>query len=292
MRNGPISMLLASTLLWTGTALSQSSESDVHGRLRALADARPAIAHLSSIGTSFSGRDVWLLRIGSGDAHAPALWLDAAHDGRDAVGRETALRVAEHLLTSLPADSLDRLLNGATLFVLPEASPDGRETGLIPRPDDEDGDGLEDEDGPDDIDGDGRVVWMRVPDPAGEWALDPGDARTLVKRKPEDEGPFYRRYREGSDADGDGLVNEDPRGGVSLLHNFPAGWEMPKFQPHAGPYSPSEAETIAILEQLVAHPEIGAVITLGQGDRPEKPGVGTGASPPATKTRTRSSTRT
>jgi len=49
---------------------------------------------------------------------------------------------------------------------------------------------------------------------------------------------------------------------------------MEPFQRGAGPYAVSERETRAILEFFLAHPEIAVVVSLGQGDRPERAGVG------------------
>ena len=50
----------------------------------------------------------------------------------------------------------------------------GHANPLVPRPIDQDRDGLVDEDGPEDLDGDGEITWMRGPDPAGDWIADPG----------------------------------------------------------------------------------------------------------------------
>ena len=52
-----------------------------------------------------------------------------------------------------------------------------------------------------DIDGDGRVLTMRVPDPNGAWKVHPDDARLLVPRALDEDGPgdYYRLLPEGDD---------------------------------------------------------------------------------------------
>ncbi len=257
-------------------------DGELRARLSELASGHPTVASVTSIGKTFEGRDLWVLTIGAPEQARPAILLDAAHDGRDLVASEVALRVAERLLESLSPEELIDLTGTVTLHVIPRANPDGmarafasapREQSLLPRPRDDDDDGQVDEDGPDDVNGDGVIGWMRVRDPLGRWTADPAEPRLLVERIDEDEGPFYRRYREGVDNDGDGLVNEDGEGGVALDHSFPQGWELEHVQPHAGPYATSERETVALIEHVLAHPEIAIVIALSQLDRPERPGV-------------------
>lgn len=251
-------------------------------RLRALAASHASVAEVQVIGRSFEGRELVVLALGESGPSKPAVFVDAAHDGRELTASEVALGVATYLLEELPPDSLVDLCEVTTIYVLARANPDGAERGFtasgpileIPRPLDDDRDERIDEDGPEDVDGDGVVAWMRVADASGAWTIDPADARLLVAREPTDSGPFYRRYREGVDNDGDGLLNEDPEGGVALLHNFPQGWEMVHVQPGAGRYAASEEETRAILEFFVAHPQIALVVSLSQADRPERPGAG------------------
>lgn len=241
-----------------------------------------AIASVASMGKSFEGRDLWVLTLGTPEPGKPVVYVDAGHDGTELAATEVVLRLLDRLLTDVPPDSLLDLLDHATLQVVPRANPDAAQRALagssvrgwIPRPHDEDHDGRIDEDGPDDLDGDGEILWMRVPDPAGEWTVDPAAPRLLVAREAGDDGPFYRRYREGIDGDGDWLINEDGEGGVALLHNFPQGWELSSQEPGAGRHAASELETVAILEHFVATPEIGQVISFGAAHRPERPGAG------------------
>ncbi len=279
---------LVSGILRPASAVAPDGYHDYTSLSRDLSDlvrARPRLAQLESIGKSFEGRDLWVVTLGKTEPGKPAIYLDAAHDGADVVASEVAFRALAYLLEEFTPDSLVDLVSRVTLHVLPRANPDAVERGFaepprrqhaLLRPFDDDKDELLDEDGPEDINGDGAITMMRVPDPAGDRIADGADPRLMVARKAGDEGRFYRLYCEGNDTDGDGLVGEDPEGGSWLVHNFPQGWEMEQLQPGAGPYAASELETIALLEFFVAHPEIAAVVTLGQGDRPERAGAGKG----------------
>ena len=236
---------------------------------------------LGTVGSSREDRELWLVRVGSA-ADRPTILIDAGRDGAHPVTTRVAVRALEMLVNERSPEDLVDLTSRVTLHVIPRVNPDGAERraqsgarwqSLLPIPMDDDGDGRVDEDGPDDVDGDGRIGWMRVADPLGTWVADPGDGRWLAEREADDEGPFYRRYREGVDNDGDGLLNEDGEGGVAVDHNFPQGWEIPSRQEHAGPFPGSEPETLALLEYAVANPQIALALSLSGADRPERPGT-------------------
>ena len=59
--------------------------------------------------------------------------------------------------------------------------------------------------------------------------------------------------------DKDGLLNEDPPGGINLDRNFPAHWEMDLFEPASGDFAVSELETRAFIEFCFSHPNIAAL---------------------------------
>ena len=124
------------------------------------------------------------------------------------------------------------------------------------RPWDDDRDGLFDEDGPDDLDGDGQALQMRLEDPTGEWVTEEDDPRLMRRRKPDDAGPFYKRYSEGLDNDGDDQYNEDWPGGVDPNRNYPGNWSLQ--QGGSGPYPGSEVELRAMLDFIYDHPNIAA----------------------------------
>lgn len=151
---------------------------------------------------------------------------------------------------------------------MPIVNPDGRVISVETpenhrwnvRPNDEDGDGRIDEDPPEDLDKDGRILQMRVKDPAGRWKISPEDPRLMVARaKDETGGTYYTVYSEGIDNDNDGRFNEDTVGGVDLNRNFPANWTATQLA--SGPYPLSEPESRALVEYMTSRPNIAAVHT-------------------------------
>ena len=101
-------------------------------------------------------------------------------------------------------------------YVVPRVNPDGAEAGLAdgrfrrssvrPYPREEPQDGLH----RDDVDGDGRVLFMRMPDPNGSWKPHPDDPRLLIARRPDDvSGDFYRVLPEGTIQNWDGVTISD-----------------------------------------------------------------------------------
>jgi hypothetical protein len=140
---------------------------------------------------------------------------------------------------------------------------------------DRDRDGRNGEDGPDDVDGDGLVLTMRVKDAKATHIADEKDTRLMKPAEiAKSQTPVYSVYREGTDDDGDGLIDEDEHGGVNLNRNWPHKW--PEFDPEAG-YSPgAEPETRALIRFIADHPEIAALVVYGLYDtissEPKKPG--------------------
>jgi len=136
---------------------------------------------------------------------------------------------------------------------------DGRVRAGNDTPVDDDQDGDVDEDAPDDVDGDGRISWMRFPDPTGEFdaAMEKADA---AKGKP----PKFRLVLEGRDDDGDGLWNEDGPGGVDVARNFT--WRFEEHVPACGKWPASASETRAVLDLLLADERIAVVFELGDAE--------------------------
>lgn len=264
---------------------------DVTRLVHEWAEAYPELVELEQLGESVQGRELWLLTITNENSGAaedkPALWMDGHSDGGEILCREVALHLADHLLRNYGEDPrITRMLDTRTVYIEPNANPDPGEqvthapvrgeyqgvsrTGYL-HPVDEDGDGQADEDPPEDIDGDGLVVSMRVEDPAGEWKAHPEDARLLTRRAPEDteeDGPFYRRYpTEGIDNDGDGRINEDWLGGWDSNRMYPANWQPGFRQIGAPPYPLYTPEPKAIVDAVLARPNIAALISLHTSGR-------------------------
>ncbi|MGD2121893.1 MAG: M14 family zinc carboxypeptidase, partial [Gemmatimonadota bacterium] len=69
---------------------------------------------------------------------------------------------------------------------------------------------------------------------------------------------------EGTDNDGDGFINEDGPGGVDLNRNFQH--EYPYWEADAGKYMVSEVESRAIMDFVLGHRNIAAILSFGETD--------------------------
>ena len=157
---------------------------------------------------------------------------------------------------------------------MPRVNADGAEQMFAPvktlrrtnsTPFDADNDGRTDEDGPEDLNKDGFVTVMRVKDPKGPYMVSPDDARLMKRADPaKGEAGGWALYIEGIDNDGDGFYNEDGPGGVDINRNFMH--QYPYFTPDAGRYMVSETETRALLDYVLKHRNIAAILTFGESD--------------------------
>ncbi|MGE5295670.1 MAG: hypothetical protein ACM3VT_12650, partial [Solirubrobacterales bacterium] len=108
-----------------------------------------------------------------------------------------------------------------------------------------------------------------VEDKEGQYIADPNEPRLLLKADPlKGEVPVWRLLPEGIDNDHDKRWNEDGPGGVNLNRNFP--WNYNYFAPDAGVHPVSEDPTRALADFVVAHPNIGIVLTYGAADNLRK----------------------
>jgi len=74
----------------------------------------------------------------------------------------------------------------------------------------------------------------------------------------------YTLYWEGIDNDGDGFINEDGPGGVDLNRNFQH--EYPYYGNAAGPHMVSEPESRGLMDFVISHRNIAAILTFGHSD--------------------------
>jgi hypothetical protein len=252
--------------------------------LRKLCDEPTARAALTSLAKSGEGRDVWLVQLGAKPAPAtPALVIVANLEGDVLVGGQVAIGLAERLAAATDDSTLGKALADLTVYIVPRLNPDGAEATLKGRPTrtnlrpvDRDRDAARGEDGPDDLDGDGLITSLFVPDTKAALKIDPKDPRLMLRADAaKGEAARFSEYAEGKDDDGDGLLNEDPAGGVNLAINWPHRW--PEFDPEAGAVPVGEPETLALVRFAFVHPEIYAVWSLGLMDNlreaPKKPGT-------------------
>lgn len=205
--------------------------------LEALVRSHPKRIEVKPIGETTSGKKKIVLAIVTDQTTGPAsekpgIFVDGNIHGNERVGGEAALRLIHRLVTASDDSPAAKLLQTHAFWVVPKANPDGADAWVrgIPKAEDDDGDGREDEDGPEDIDGNGWITYMRVVDPEGEWIPDDRDPRVMrpyasltVKERKRYRGMRYRVMTEGIDNDEDGRINEDgPNGDVDPNRDFPA----------------------------------------------------------------------
>ncbi len=245
------------------------------------ADAHPDLVTVTSIGKSFEGRDIWVAAVTNSatgpDIDKPAFWADGNIHAAELTASTAVLYYLHQLVTGHGKQSdegrqITHLLDTRTVYLCPRLNPDGAELALADRPrhirsstrrypfEEEPVDGLRVED----IDGDGRVLFMRVPDPHGGYKKCEQDPRLMVARRPgEFGGEYYRLMPEGTLINYDGLtinVNRDAEG-LDLNRNFPAAWRQEFEQVGAGAYPASEPEVKAMIDFVLGHPNIGAAIS-------------------------------
>jgi len=182
------------------------------------------------IGKSAGNRTIFALEIGKGNNKSkPALLVIAGVEADDLTGTVSAKYFAENILSNASSDSVKALLDKYTLYVIPRLSPDPLEGNFAKvktmnlgndMADDADKDGKKDEDPYNDLNNDNLITLMRVAAADGEWIESPEDPMLLRKADPK-KGEYgkYKLLFEGIDDDKDGLVNEDPVGGINVNKN-------------------------------------------------------------------------
>ncbi|MBS0449115.1 MAG: carboxypeptidase [Proteobacteria bacterium] len=245
--------------------------------LKAYADAYPQLVSIASVGKSFEGRELWVAtvtnRATGPDDEKPAFWADGNIHAAELTASTAVLYYLHQLVTQYGSDArITQLLDTRAVYLCPRINPDGAELALADKPrhirsgtrryphEEDPVDGLTTED----VDGDGRVLFMRVPDPHGTYRKSERDPRLMVPRQPgEFGGEYYRVMPEGYLENYDGLtinVNKDLEG-LDLNRNFPAYWRQEFEQVGAGDYPTSEPEVKAVVDFILAHPNIGAGIS-------------------------------
>jgi hypothetical protein len=277
---------LAATLAWLFAPAAAAADfakyhtfQELTAELKAVAAVNPSIARLASIGKTREGRDIWAIEIanpaGTPLDQRPALLVAANFEGDHVIGSELALYLADFFIRGYAADeAVKQRLDTCVIYIVPRVNADGAELMFAPvktgrrtnaTPYDADNDGRLDEDGPEDLNKDGVITLMRVKDPKGPFMVSPDDAR-LMKRADASRGESggWALYWEGTDKDRDGFIAEDGPGGADINRNFMHQYAY--YEPDAGRYMVSEAETRAMLDFMLKHRNIAAILTFGESD--------------------------
>jgi len=245
--------------------------------LQGVAKSFPDRAELFSIGTSPEGRELWVVAItdfttGTHKSR-PAYWIDGNTHASEVMGSAASLLTIHHVMTHWDTPEIQDLISDRTLYIAPRINPDGAEYVMehehyvrsVRRkwPQNEPMVGLDEQD----INGDGLVLQMRIQAKDGAWKISKKDKRVMIPRMPWDlDGPFYHLYGEGL-FDEDSLrhpqlpmMERDPHG-LDFNRNYPTRWTHESDQMGAGAYPLSEPETRAVVDFLLSHRNVGAMLT-------------------------------
>jgi murein tripeptide amidase MpaA len=246
--------------------------------LKAYVKEYPNLVKLESIGKSHEGRDVWLVTVTNfktgKDTEKPAMWVDGNIHASEVTASAAALYLINSLVTKYKTDeNTTRAVDTRAFYIVPRVNPDGAEWALADKPkiirsstraypyQEDASDGLT---WGEDLDGDGRVLQMRIFDLNGAWKAHPTDPRLMVRRDPiETGGKYYRILPEGllKNYDGSTIQVRNPKEGLDLNRNFPAGWRDESEQRGAGPFPASEPEARNLVEFISKHPNITGVMS-------------------------------
>ncbi len=177
-------------------------------------------------------------------------WVTALRDGDEAAVAWFS-RHAVHAIPCVSPDGFQAMCDGHP-FLRSSLRPPKPGTARV---------GLQ----PDDIDGDGRVLWMRWPDPAGPWVPDEEVPILMRPRKVDDDpSQAYFVCQEGTLLNWDGVRwTAAPRKyGVDLNRNFPGGWApFEMFGMDGGSYPLSEEETRTVVDTFAALDHVACGVT-------------------------------
>lgn len=222
---------------------------------------------LDTIGISAGGLPILVAKVhfSPSDTLPAVLVVGGIHPG-DLTSTYVCVSLLEQVLQR--GMKQKELYRTCELYFIPRLSPDPLEGYFqTPQreyfgnwePEDSDRDGLIDEDDVEDLDGDGKIRWMRIFHPSGGWTYHPDDS---LLNKPADtargEVAHFSIAPEGKDTDGDGMWNEDPKGGVNIDRNFT--YRYAPYHPGHGRHAFSAPEVRAIASFLFTHPQILAVL--------------------------------
>ncbi len=239
--------------------------------LDAIAQTNASKVKVHKLAQTFGGNQINVYEFGTETANKeklkPAIFIMANPEGNSPLATEAAIQMAGELLKG---DHLDQF----TWYLVPVLNADALDHYFEKplwnntrnlRPVNDDVDDQIDEDGPDDLNKDGYISQMRVLDPMGIWIPEESDARFMRRANTaKGEKGMYKLYTEGIDNDGDGVYNEDPKGGVNSGINFPHLFN-PKMSV-SGAWPGSEPEVYELMKFIYAHPEIAATFTFGSTD--------------------------
>ncbi len=109
--------------------------SEINSEIHTLASAYPALAHVSSIGSSVEGRSLWAIKISDNptqDEEEPVIVLMGAHHAREWISVDTPFLIAQYLLDRYAVDAhIKNYVDNAEIWIVPMVNPDGHHYSVI-----------------------------------------------------------------------------------------------------------------------------------------------------------------
>ncbi len=276
MKKTLLSWLLIGGMGLSGAALAQSDYAtltQLNQRLQSVAS--NGSATLTSLTKTEGGKDIWVLKVGTGQLdQKPAIAVVGGVEGYEVLSVELAVQFAEKLVTNHAS-----ALEATTFYIFPNMSPDAYEQYFASlkyerrgnaSSVDHDRDGIPGGSGYSDLNSDGLITMMRVEDPMGEYMLSKEDDRVLVKAdKSKGESGKYSLYKESRDDDKDGEFAEDLNEGIAF--NKSLTYKFPVFEPLAGDMPVYTTEARAMLDYLFEQWNIFAFVTFSPANNLSSP---------------------
>ncbi len=276
MKKSLLTWLMIGGLGVSGNAFGQSDYptlTEINQRLQRVAS--NASAELKSLTKTEGGKDIWVLKVGTGAMdQKPALAVVGGVEGFHVLSTELALQFAEKLVSQHSA-----VLEKSTFYIFPNMSPDAyeqyhsalkyeRRGNAVAV--DHDRDGVPGDNGYTDLNGDGLITLMRVEDPMGDYLLSAQDDRVMEKAdRSKGEAGKYLVFKESKDDDKDGSFAEDPKEGIAF--NKSLTYKFPVFQPLAGDIPVAQKESRALLDYLFEQWNIFAFVTFSPANNLSSP---------------------
>ena len=136
MRFCLLGCLLTSVFLVVGSqpipTFAYSDYTDVTATLTDLAATNTDVAYLFSIGTTYQGRQQWVLRVtsdvdGTVANNKPAVWFSCGIHARERMVPQVGLAFATYLCQNKNDPAIESLLHNLDIYIMPMGNPDGVE---------------------------------------------------------------------------------------------------------------------------------------------------------------------
>ncbi len=139
---GPIALLIAFFVFFNGRCDNGGNNpppdaglyhtyTEIDSDLHALATAHPQIAHVSSIGKSVDGRELWAIKISDNPAaqeNETRVVFLGGHHAREWIAVEVPYLIAQHLLREYGSNpQVTALVDHAEIWIVPMVNPDGHQ---------------------------------------------------------------------------------------------------------------------------------------------------------------------